>query len=140
MADTSVLDQALQRVGDRWSLLVVDALLAGPRRFGDLEADIPAIASNILSARLKRLEEERLIVAVPYSPRPLRYAYDLTAAGRALAGTLRLLTQWGTEHGHAGAADEGPHHQRCGTALQARWWCPTCSELVDEEPDSPVWV
>ena len=51
----SPLADALMRVGDRWTLLVVQALLAGPRRFNELLEDIPGIAANILSQRLKRL-------------------------------------------------------------------------------------
>ena len=59
----SPLAAALDSVGDRWSLLVVEALLDGPRRFGDLQADLPGIAPNVLSGRLRRLESEGVIVA-----------------------------------------------------------------------------
>ncbi len=69
---SSPLAEALARVGDRWTLLVVEALLAGPRRFNDLLGQIPGIAANILSERLKRLEREALLVARPYSERPPR--------------------------------------------------------------------
>src|SRR5215475_707033 len=64
---SSPLAEALARVGDRWTLLVVEALLPGPRRFNDLLGQIPGIAPNILSERLKRLEREALLVARPYS-------------------------------------------------------------------------
>ena len=57
----SPLADALMRVGDRWTLLIVQALLAGPRRFNELLEDIPGIAANILSQRLKRLEHEALV-------------------------------------------------------------------------------
>ncbi len=53
---SSPLAEALTRVGDRWTLLLVEALLTGPRRFNDLLGQIPGIAANILSERLKRLE------------------------------------------------------------------------------------
>jgi len=76
---SSPLAEALARVGDRWTLLVVEALLAGPRRFNDLLSQIPGIAANILSERLRRLEREALLVARPYSERPPRAAYQLTA-------------------------------------------------------------
>ena len=85
-------------MGDRWTLLVVEALLAGPRRFNDLLAQIPGLAANILSERLKRLEREALLVARPYSDRPPRVAYELTAEGRELAGALHLLARWGARH------------------------------------------
>src|ERR1700682_1746460 len=82
---TSGLDAAMAAVGDRWTLLVVDALLEGPRRFSDLQAAIPKVAPNVLTARLRRLEEEGLVVAVPYSDRPRRVEYRVTEAGRDLA-------------------------------------------------------
>jgi DNA-binding HxlR family transcriptional regulator len=129
---SSPLAEALARVGDRWTLLVVEALLAGPRRFNDLLGQIPGIAANILSDRLKRLEREGLLVARPYSERPPRAAYHLTAEGKELAGALRLLASWGA--GHTDPA-QAPRHPACGTPIEARWYCPTCDRLVDHEPD-----
>src|SRR5580700_4127664 len=130
--ESSPLAEALARVGDRWTLLVVEALLDGPRRFNDLLGQIPGIAANILSERLKRLEREALLVARPYSERPPRSAYELTAEGKELAGALRLLAQWGA--GHADAT-QAPTHPACGTPIEARWYCPTCDHLVDHEPN-----
>ena len=130
---SSPLAEALARVGDRWTLLVVEALLDGPCRFNDLLGQIPGIAANILSERLKRLEREALLVARPYSERPPRAAYELTAEGKELAGALRLLAHWGA--GHADPA-QAPRHSACGTPIEARWYCPTCDRLVDDhEPD-----
>ncbi len=128
----SPLAEALARVGDRWTLLVVEALLTGPRRFNDLLGELPGIAANILSERLKRLEREGLLVARPYSERPPRAAYQLTADGQDLAGALRLLASWGAAHTDPAAA---PRHRACGTAIEPRWYCPTCDQLVDGEPD-----
>ena len=131
---SSPLAEALAKVGDRWTLLVVEALLAGPLRFNDLLGQIPGIAANILSDRLKRLEREALLVARPYSDRPPRAAYQLTAEGQELAGALRLLTHWGASH--ADPAD-APRHPACGTPVEARWYCPTRDALVDGEPQHP---
>jgi DNA-binding HxlR family transcriptional regulator len=128
---SSPLAEALARVGDRWTLLVVEALLDGPRRFNDLLGQLPGIAANILSERLKRLEREGLLVARPYSDRPPRAAYQLTAEGRELAGALRLLAYWGA--GHSDPA-QAPRHPACGTPIEARWYCPTCDQLVDHDP------
>jgi DNA-binding HxlR family transcriptional regulator len=128
------LQVALGRVGDRWSLLVIDALLAGPSRFGELQDKLEGIATNVLSQRLRHLEQEGVVVAKPYSSRPPRYAYELTAAGRDLAGALLLLTRWGSEHGDDNrAGDAGPHHQACGTRLEPRWYCPTCDRAIHED-------
>src|ERR1700759_5795293 len=92
------LAEALARVGDRWTLLVVEALLGGPQRFNDLAGQIPGIAANILSERLKRLEREGLLIARPYAERAPRAAYPPTAQGAELAGALRLLARWGAGH------------------------------------------
>ena len=96
-----------------------EALLDGPRRFNDLLDQIPGIAANILSERLKRLERDALLVARPYSERPPRAAYELTAEGKELAGALRLLAHWGARHAHPA---EAPRHPACGTLLEVRWY------------------
>jgi DNA-binding HxlR family transcriptional regulator len=123
------LDRALSRVGDRWTLLLVEALLDGPMRYGELADAVTGIAPNILAARLKRLEQDGLVTATPYSERPLRHRYALTADGRALAEALTVLAAWA-------ARVEGlpapRYHATCGTALESRPWCPTCSRAVDD--------
>ena len=124
------LAAALDSVGDRWTLLLVEALLEGPRRFGDLQSELPGIAPNVLSQRLRRLESEGLTLAQPYSERPQRFVYELTSSGRELAGALRLLADWGARHREGG---EGPRHAACGTQVEARWWCPTCERTVEED-------
>jgi DNA-binding HxlR family transcriptional regulator len=129
-ADASPLASALERVGDRWTLLVVEALLDGPRRFGDLAEAVPGIAPNILSQRLRHLEREALVVARPYSERPPRFAYELSETGAELAAALRLLADWGARHSESA---EPLRHEACGSALEARWWCPACEAVVDEE-------
>jgi DNA-binding HxlR family transcriptional regulator len=126
----SPLAEALESVGDRWTLLVVEALLDGPRRFNDLLETISGIAPNILSQRLRHLEQQRLVVAQPYSERPPRSLYELTAAGRALAGALRHLSDWGARRSDRA---EPPRHAACGTALEAVWYCPTCERPVEDE-------
>jgi DNA-binding HxlR family transcriptional regulator len=132
MVDTTPLAAALERVGDRWSLLLIEALLDGPRRFSDLAETVDGIAPNILSERLKRLEAERVVQATPYSERPPRYSYALTDEGLELAGVLRLLADWGAR----GSAHAEPmRHAICGTPVEARLWCPTCSRSL-EEPEA----
>lgn len=127
----SALAIALDRVGDRWSLLVVEALLEAPLRFGELAEAIPAIAPNILTDRLRKLEREGIVHSTPYSERPVRLQYALTGDGRDLATALRLLADWGARWAGAGA-HEPLTHAVCGTPLEARWFCPTCLEVVGE--------
>jgi DNA-binding HxlR family transcriptional regulator len=124
-AETAAIAAAADLVGDRWSLRLIHALLVGPRRFGDLQADVPGIAPNVLTQRLRSLAADGLVVAERYQRRPPRFAYDLTARGRELAGVLRALASWADE-------DLAPVHGACGTRLELTWLCPTCAtEVVD---------
>jgi len=131
----SALADALATVGDRWTLLVIAALLDGPRRFGDLQTEVPGIAPNVLTQRLRQLERNALVVARPYSERPPRFVYELSAAGQELAGALRLLAGWGARNAEGGT---GPRHALCGTPMEARWWCPTCERIVADEQDEEL--
>ena len=134
-SDLAPLAEALASVGDRWTLLLVAALLDGPRRFGDLQKEVPGIAPNILTQRLRSLESQGLVRAEQYSERPPRYVYELASSGRELAGALRLLADWGARH--TGDVDP-PRHADCGTPLEAVWWCPTCERPVDDEDAADV--
>ena len=93
-APSTPLADALARVGDRWTLLVVAALLEGAKRFNELQDELDGIAPNVLSGRLKLLGEQGLVVARAYSERPPRFVYELTAsgprAGRRAAAAGRL--------------------------------------------------
>ena len=125
-----------ERLGDRWSLVVIAALLAGPMRYGELQEGIEGIAPNILSARLRKLHENGLVVSSPYSERPRRFEYRLTADGEDLADALRLLADWSARRGE-GERAQAPSHAICGSPLELRWWCSTCAEeaaLADDEP------
>lgn len=135
MSPDSPLAAAVARVGDRWSLLIVDALQAGPRRFNDLLAQVPGLAPNVLSQRLKHLEREAIIVARPYQQRPPRFSYELTAAGGELAGALTMLAQWGARRS---PNLEIPTHAACGTPLEVRLYCPTCARTVTDEDDADL--
>jgi DNA-binding HxlR family transcriptional regulator len=137
----SPLAAALERVGDRWSFLIVETLLEGPRRFNQLTAALPGLAPNILTDRLRRLERDGVILSVPYSERPLRREYRLSGDGRHLASALRLLADWGARRAAGEAGEHEPlRHATCGTPLEARWYCPTCGVPVadDEAPERRV--
>lgn len=131
-ASRSALADALNTIGDRWTLLLIAALLDGPRRFGDLQQEVPGIAPNVLTQRLRQLERNALVIARPYSERPPRFVYELSAAGRELAGALRLMASWGARNAEGAAA---PRHSVCGTPMEARWWCPTCERIVEDDEE-----
>ena len=128
-ADSPLAD-ALEVVGDRWAILIVDALLVGSLRFGDLQATVAGIAPNVLTQRLRTLVDARLVVAEPYSTRPPRMVYALTSAGRELAAPLRALTAWAELRS---GTDAGRRHRVCDTALEIRWYCPGCETTVDDD-------
>ena len=123
----AALQEAAEIAGDRWVLLALGALRDGARRFGDLSADMPGIAPNILIDRLRRMERHGLITSAPYSQRPRRYVYDLTESGRELATVLPALAGWAARR--AGRAPLT--HSACGTPLQVQWWCPSCQAVVE---------
>jgi DNA-binding HxlR family transcriptional regulator len=88
----------LERIGDRWSLLLVRDMLAGKSTYGQFLESPEGIPTNILADRLKRLELSGIITRSAYQERPVRYAYALTARGRQLGGILRAVAAWGLEH------------------------------------------
>ncbi|GJL93321.1 winged helix-turn-helix transcriptional regulator [Hyphococcus sp.] len=87
-----ILAHALDLLGERWTLLIMRDLFLGPQRFGDLQAGLPGIGANLLSKRLKELEEAGLLEAV--SAGDARGRYRLTQTGEALRPSIRTLMKW----------------------------------------------
>ena len=119
--------KTLEVVGDRWTLLVVRDLLRGTRRFQDLLATLPGIAPNILSARLKLMEEHGLIQRRLYSDHPPRAEYALTERGRELGTVVGALAAWGGRHVHR---QSRLVHTGCGHPVSVGYYCPDCKEGV----------
>ncbi|MGW2019777.1 winged helix-turn-helix transcriptional regulator [Streptomyces sp. NPDC001927] len=105
--------RALDVVGDRWTLLIVRELLAGPRRYTDLHADLPGVSTDVLAGRLKDMEGAELVTRRRLPAPVSAYVYELTARGRALLPVLRALAQWG-----APALEE----PRPTDAVRAHWF------------------
>lgn len=119
--------KSLELVGERWTLLIVRDLLARPRRFQELQASLPGIAPNVLSERLKLMEEHGLIGRRFYSEHPPRAAYELTDKGRELGTVIGALAAWGSRHVHRGTALV---HEECGHTVQLGYFCPACETRV----------
>jgi DNA-binding HxlR family transcriptional regulator len=119
--------KALELVGDRWTLLAVRDLLPGTRRFQDLLASLPGIAPNILSDRLKLMEEHGLVTRQLYSDHPPRAEYALTDKGRELGTIVGALAAWGSRHVYKQAKLV---HARCGHPVIVSYHCPDCGEQV----------
>jgi DNA-binding HxlR family transcriptional regulator len=89
----------LNIIGDRWTLLVLrDVLVFSKSRFGDLLESLEGISANLLSDRLKRLEERGILEKVIYNEYPPRAEYRPTDKGRALLPVLREIYRWGSEY------------------------------------------
>jgi DNA-binding HxlR family transcriptional regulator/putative sterol carrier protein len=87
---------ALDMVGERWTLLIIRELLIGPRRFKDLIEGLPDISTNLLSERLKTLEQHGLICRRTLPPPAGSTVYELTPLGRALQPAMVELGRWGS--------------------------------------------
>lgn len=143
-APATPLQQAVALVGERWTLLVIDALLEGPARFADLQGAVVGIAPNILTQRLRTLEEHGLVSSRPYSDKPVRMVYELTAAARDLAAALHLLATWGSDHGPDPDPTPGGtdlHCPTCQGTVSYQPWCRSCAAVVDPDTTPAVrWV
>lgn len=94
--------RALDVIGERWSLLILrDLDRKGPLRFLELQEGLPGVAPNTLSARLKTLEAQGVIVTRLYELHPPRYEYFLTDRGKALKPVLKALYAWGERYGES---------------------------------------
>jgi DNA-binding HxlR family transcriptional regulator len=110
---------ALDVVGDRWTLLIVRELLTGAKRFRDLQNGLPGVATNLLSSRLRTLEERELVERRTLPPPAGSVAYHLTPFGAELAGPIHALIRWGGHFmGHRSSEQIFRPHW-LGVALQA---------------------
>jgi DNA-binding HxlR family transcriptional regulator len=100
---------ALDVVGERWALLVVRELLLGPKRFTDLRAGLPNASPNILSERLRELEDGGVVHRRKLSPPAAAWVYELTGWGRELEPIVTRLGAWGAR------SPIPPDHQAIGT-------------------------
>jgi DNA-binding HxlR family transcriptional regulator len=121
--------KALDVVGDRWTLLIVrELLLQGPCRFTDLRNGLPGIATNLLSTRIKELEDAGLIYREAAPPPVATTLFHLTADGRELEPVLEALGIWGVRYVTAQSPDEAFRAHWLGYPL--RWF------LHDNQPEA----
>jgi DNA-binding HxlR family transcriptional regulator len=96
-ADPCGLARALGAVGERWALLVVRELLFGPKRFTDLVRGLPHMSQNVLSQRLRELEQAKIVHKKRLGPPVSAQVYELTARGQELESVLLALATWGSQ-------------------------------------------
>jgi DNA-binding HxlR family transcriptional regulator len=90
--------QALDRIGDRWTILVVLALADGPKRFTELARQIEGVSQKMLTQTLRGLERDGLVTRTVHATVPPRVDYELTALGRTLNGPITAVQQWALDH------------------------------------------
>ena len=90
--------QLLDRIGDRWTVLVVGALAHGPLRFSQLATRIEGVSQKMLTQTLRALERDGLVTRTVYPQIPPRVEYELTEAGHTLQEPLKALEDWATTH------------------------------------------
>ncbi len=88
----------LDRIGDRWTVLIVSVLGDGDARFSELRRRIEGVSQKMLTQTLRGLERDGLVRRTVYPEVPVRVEYALTEAGRTLLEPLRALQEWSIEH------------------------------------------
>ena len=92
------VSEVLQRVGDKWTVLVVKILGSGPMRFNELKRTIDGISQRMLTLTLRALERDGLVTRTVYPSVPPRVEYELTALGRSLIAPVSALAMWAIDH------------------------------------------
>lgn len=118
------ITDALGIVGDRYALLVIRELRYGNRRFQEIAASLGA-PRDVLTARLRKLEEAGVIERHRYSERPPRHEYVLTQSGRDVQPILLALKEWGDRHLNPGAEPIVFEHS-CGAPFHPLTVCASC--------------
>ena len=116
------LAYALDVVGERWTLLLVRELLTGPKRFTDLQSNLPGIGTNLLASRLRELEEAGLLQRGTLPPPAASAVYELTDSGRGLEHAIVELAEWGLRTVGPPAQDEHRRPPWSLLALRALIW------------------
>src|SRR3989442_15032945 len=87
-------EHAIQLLGKRWTGLLLDALMEGPRRFCELTATVEGLSDRVLSDRLRELEVEGVVERIVYPQIPVRVEYKLTEKGLALKPVVEAIHEW----------------------------------------------
>lgn len=97
-ADCLGLAQVIDRIGDKWTVMVVGHLSGGSMRFNQLMRAIPGVSHRMLTLTLRGLERDGLVKRTAYATIPPRVDYELTALGVSLTDPLRLMATWASAH------------------------------------------
>lgn len=121
--------QTLNRIGDKWSLLILHRLMIGCGTYKELQDSLEGIPTNLLSERLKALEADGLLKSSLYQEHPPRYQYELTPCGEDLNDVFNSLILWGEKH--LNICYKQLVHAPCGHRIVHQYYCPHCGEPVE---------
>ena len=96
--DCQAIAETLDRIGDKWTVLVVGVLEPGPLRYNEIRRAVDGISQRMLTLTLKELERDGLVTRTMYPTIPPRVDYELTQLGRNLMTPLRSLYDWAVKH------------------------------------------
>ena len=96
--DCQAVTETLDRIGDKWTVMVVGVLEQGPLRYNEIRRAIDGISQRMLTLTLKELERDGLVTRTMYPTIPPRVDYELTQLGRNLMTPLRSLYDWAVKH------------------------------------------
>lgn len=111
--DSAFIREVLDRIGDKWTMLIVSTLSAGSLRYSALQASIAGISQRMLTQTLKHLERDGLITRTAYPEVPPRVEYELTDLGRSLMGAVTAMASWAAAH-HSEIAGNRAASERTG--------------------------
>ncbi|HEX3620682.1 MAG TPA: helix-turn-helix domain-containing protein [Acidimicrobiales bacterium] len=111
--------QILDRIGDKWSLLVMALLARGTLRFTELRRQIDGISQRMLTLTLRQLERDGLVERTVHAVVPPRVDYNLSALGRTLLDPINGLVQWTIDHHGEVAAARQAYDDRPAPAAQS---------------------
>lgn len=121
--------QTLNLIGDKWTLLILHAIFVGKHSYKELQAALTGIPTNLLSTRLKALEQDGLIEMTLYQAHPPRYEYHLSEAGKDLEDVFNVLVLWG--EAHLTKCYKRLSHKECHAPVHIAYICEDCGKVVD---------
>lgn len=131
---TQVEQTSFDLLGKRWSALIVQDLIGGPRRFREILGDLGRINDKVLSQRLKELEGRGIVERRLFPEVPVRVEYTLTDKGRGLAGVINAMEQW-----DAAWSDSAPRPGNGAGTAPSVASAPAASEDAEGRGARPFW-
>ncbi len=110
-AESGFIREVLDRIGDKWTMLVISTLGGEPLRYSDLQASIPGISQRMLTVTLKALERDGLLTRTAFPEVPPRVVYELTDLGRSLLEAVLSMASWAATHYEDVAASRAAHER-----------------------------